>query len=169
MIKHCSHVCMHAKSLRSSLTLCDPTDCNPSDSCVHGILQARMQELPCPPPGELPHIGIEPTSLMSLLLADGLFTATATWEACSHIQVSLIFNNCHTGFSSSVIFYQYFLTQGCIPYTYYRRAVKTFGFRNEEQSCILCSKCFMYAGLSSQSLLYLPLSPEHLARSSFSV
>ena len=60
-----------------------------------------------------------------------------------HIQVSLLFNNCHTGFSSS-IFQQYFLTQGCIPYTYYRRAVKTFGFRDEEQSFILCSKCFMY-------------------------
>ena len=28
----------------SSLTLCDPTDCSPADSSVHGILQARMPE-----------------------------------------------------------------------------------------------------------------------------
>ena len=29
---------------------------------------------PCPPPGGLPDRGIEPTSLMSLALASGLFT-----------------------------------------------------------------------------------------------
>ena len=34
--------------------------------------------LPCPPPGDLPDPGIEPTSLMSPALADGFFT---TWEA----------------------------------------------------------------------------------------
>ena len=32
--------CLHAKSLQSCLTLCDPMDCNPSGSSVHGILQA---------------------------------------------------------------------------------------------------------------------------------
>ena len=37
---------------------------------------------PCPPPGELPNPGIEPESLMSPALAGGLFTASATWEAC---------------------------------------------------------------------------------------
>ena len=35
-------------------------------SSVHGILQARTLEwLPCPPPGDLPNPGIEPTSLTS--------------------------------------------------------------------------------------------------------
>ena len=37
--------------------------------------------LPCPPPGDLPNPGIEPTSLVSPALAGGFFTTSATWEA----------------------------------------------------------------------------------------
>ena len=37
--------------------------------------------LPCPPPGDLPHPGIEPTSLMSPALAGGFFTTSATCQA----------------------------------------------------------------------------------------
>ena len=36
--------CMHAKSLQSCQTLCDPMDSNPPGSSVHGILQARVLE-----------------------------------------------------------------------------------------------------------------------------
>ena len=42
---------------------CDPRDCSPPGSSVHGILQAKMLEwsgLPCPPPGHLPDPGMEP-------------------------------------------------------------------------------------------------------------
>ena len=35
---------MHAKSLQSCLTLCDPVDYSPPGSSVHGILQARILE-----------------------------------------------------------------------------------------------------------------------------
>ena len=51
-------------------------------SSVHGILQARIYwtGLPCPPPGDLPDPGIEPTSLMSPALAGGFFTTSAAWE-----------------------------------------------------------------------------------------
>ena len=35
---------MHAQSLQSCLTLCDPMGCSPSGSSVHGILQARILE-----------------------------------------------------------------------------------------------------------------------------
>ena len=35
---------MHAKSLQSCLTLCNPLDCNPPGSSVHGTLQARTLE-----------------------------------------------------------------------------------------------------------------------------
>ena len=35
---------MHAKSLQSSLTLCDPMDYSRPGSSVHGILQARILE-----------------------------------------------------------------------------------------------------------------------------
>ena len=33
-----------AKSLQSCLTLCDPMDCSPPGSSIHGILQARVLE-----------------------------------------------------------------------------------------------------------------------------
>ena len=58
---------MHAKSLQSCPTLCDPMDCSPPGSSVPAILQARILEwLPRPPPGNLPTPGIE---LMSPALA----------------------------------------------------------------------------------------------------
>ena len=42
---------------------CDPTNCYPPDSAVHGISQARTLEwLPFPSPGDLPNPGTEPVS-----------------------------------------------------------------------------------------------------------
>ena len=35
---------VHAKSLQSRPTLCNPMDCSPPGSSVHGLLQARMLE-----------------------------------------------------------------------------------------------------------------------------
>ena len=35
-------LCVCVKSLQSCLTLCDPIDCDPPGSSVHGILQARI-------------------------------------------------------------------------------------------------------------------------------
>ena len=43
--------------------------------------QEYWSGLLCPPPGDLPDPGIEPTSLTSLALAGELFTTGATWEA----------------------------------------------------------------------------------------
>ena len=37
-------VCVCAKQLQSYLTLCNPRDCSPLGSSVHGILQARILE-----------------------------------------------------------------------------------------------------------------------------
>ena len=39
-----SVLCMRAKSLQSCPSLCDPMDCSPPGSSVHGILQARILE-----------------------------------------------------------------------------------------------------------------------------
>ena len=39
-----SVVCSCAKLLQSCPTLCDPMDCSPPRSSVHGILQARILE-----------------------------------------------------------------------------------------------------------------------------
>ena len=37
-------VCVHAKSLQLCPTLCDPMDCSPPGSSVHGVFQARILE-----------------------------------------------------------------------------------------------------------------------------
>ena len=42
--------------------------------------QEYWSGLPFPPPGDLPNPGVEPASLLSPALADGLFTGSATWE-----------------------------------------------------------------------------------------
>ena len=41
--------------------------------------QGHWSELPFPTPGDLPDPGIESTSLLSLALAGGFFTTSATW------------------------------------------------------------------------------------------
>ena len=52
---------------QSCPTLCDPMDCSPPSSSVHGILQARVLEWVAIP-FSLPDPGIEPTSLPGLHL-----------------------------------------------------------------------------------------------------
>ena len=43
--------------------------------------QEYWSALPCPPPGDLPDLVMEPTSLMSPELAGRFFTTIASWEA----------------------------------------------------------------------------------------
>ena len=48
---------------QSCSTLCEPLDCSPPGSSVHGILRQEFwSELPFPSPGDLPNPGIEPRS-----------------------------------------------------------------------------------------------------------
>ena len=84
------HACTSAKSIQSCPTLCDPIDCSPPGSSVHGILQARILEW-------VAHFllqgifltqGLNPR-LMSPALAGRFFTTSAIWEApqrcgCKH-------------------------------------------------------------------------------------
>ena len=60
--------------MQSCLTLCDPIDCIPPGSSVHGIFrQEHKIGLPLTPPGDLPDSGIEPVSpVSSALQADSL-------------------------------------------------------------------------------------------------
>ena len=61
-------------SAQSCPTLYDPMDCSPPGFPVHGIVQARiLSGLLFPFPGDLPHPGIEPISLVSPALAGGIF------------------------------------------------------------------------------------------------
>ena len=62
---------------QSCLTLCDPMDCSPPGSSVHGIFQARTLDwvanpFSIPSPGDLPNPGIEPES--PALQADSLWS-----------------------------------------------------------------------------------------------
>ena len=43
--------------------------------------QEYSSGLPCPPLGDLPNPGIEPTSLISCALASEFFTSSAIWDA----------------------------------------------------------------------------------------
>ena len=52
--------------------------------------QEYWSGLPCPPPGDLPDPGIEPTSLTSPALAGRFFTTSATWEAPKCIRKPLL-------------------------------------------------------------------------------
>ena len=57
------------------LTLCDPMDCSPQGSSVHGISEARILEwLAYCTPGDLPDSGIKLESLVSPVLAGRFFT-----------------------------------------------------------------------------------------------
>ena len=40
----CVYVCVCAQLLQSCLTLCDPMDCSPPGSTVHGTVHARILE-----------------------------------------------------------------------------------------------------------------------------
>ena len=46
----CVCVCARVKSLQLCPTLCNPVNCSPLDSSVHGILQARILEWVAMPP-----------------------------------------------------------------------------------------------------------------------
>ena len=73
---------IHAKSLQSSLTLFDPMNYSPPGRWTHEILQARiLEQLPCPPPGDLPNPGFEPISLSYPALSGKWFIISATYEA----------------------------------------------------------------------------------------
>ena len=58
------------------LALCNPMDCSPTGSSVHGISRQECRSgLPPPSPGDLPDPGTEPTSPVSPAFA-GRFSAT---------------------------------------------------------------------------------------------
>ena len=44
--------------------------------------QEYWSALPCPPPGDLSDLGVEPSSIMSPALSGRFFTTRTTWEAC---------------------------------------------------------------------------------------
>ena len=74
---------------QSCLTLCNPVDCGPPGSSVHGILQTRIL-LPFPSPGDLPYPGINPTSHV---LCIGPNFMVVVIQSLSHFQLFLCYVN----------------------------------------------------------------------------
>ena len=65
----------------SVVSLCDPVDCSPLGSSVHGIPWARtLERLSFPSPEDPPDPAIEPVALMSPAHAGVFFRTRATWE-----------------------------------------------------------------------------------------
>ena len=58
-----SNYCCCSLVTKSCPTLCNPMDCSPLGSSVHGILrQEHWRGLPFPSPGDRPNPGMEPRS-----------------------------------------------------------------------------------------------------------
>ena len=60
----------------------------PPGSSVHGILQARILEWPCPPPGDLPDPGLNPGLLCLLHWHVGSLPPVPPgkpWKCCLHL------------------------------------------------------------------------------------
>ena len=67
--------------LLSLVRLCDPMDCSPPGSSLHGVLQARRLEWVAMPSSRGSSRPRDPTeSLTSPALSGGFFTTSATWE-----------------------------------------------------------------------------------------
>ena len=83
-------MCVHAQSC---LILCDPMDCSPPGSSVHGILQARVLEWVAVSYSRGSSQPRGQTLVSSPALAVGLFITNATWESesegCSVVSNSL--------------------------------------------------------------------------------
>ena len=78
---------VHAKSLQSSPTLCNPMDYSPPGSSVYGILQARILEWVYMPSSRGAAQPRDQTCLsVSPALTGGLFTTGTTLEALLKLQ-----------------------------------------------------------------------------------
>ena len=75
------HTCVLSRFSRVRLFVIPWTVARQAPLSMGFSRQEYWSGLPCPPPGDLPHPGIEPESLTSPALAGGFFTTSAAWEA----------------------------------------------------------------------------------------
>ena len=76
-------MCMHSKSLKLCLTLCNPMNYSLPGFFLHGDSPGKNTGVGCHDllQGIFPKPGIQPTFLLSLALAGRFFTTSTTWEA----------------------------------------------------------------------------------------
>ena len=81
LVDYLFYIWVCAKPLQSYLTLCNPMDCNPPDSSVHGIFQARILEWVAIPFSRGSSRPRDQTCVsMSPALVGSFFTTGTTWE-----------------------------------------------------------------------------------------
>ena len=94
--------CVLAELLQLCPTLCNPMDCCPPGSSVHGTLQARILEwVAMPSSRDIPDPGIKPTTLRHPTLAGRFFfffflvgrffTTSTSWEASAAVLLLNLF------------------------------------------------------------------------------
>ena len=86
------HMCLDAKLPPWCQTVCDPMDCSRQALLSVGFSRQKCWSgLPCPPPGDHPDPGTEPTSPA---LAGKFLTTSATWEAFTSLCIYYILICC---------------------------------------------------------------------------
>ena len=88
---------MRARMVSLVRLFCNPVDCSPPGSSVHGISQARIlgwkvggiSQARIPPLRDLPNPGFKPGSLVSSVLAGGFFTTEPPGNALSLVYMEL--------------------------------------------------------------------------------
>ena len=85
----CVCACLQSRFSRVQLFVTRWTVAHQAPLSVGFSRQEYWSGLPCPPPGDLPNPGVEPMSPVSLALAGGSFTTSATWEVCLSLSLSI--------------------------------------------------------------------------------
>ena len=80
-----NHACMLSRFSRVQLCATLWTIAHQAPLSMGFSKQEYQSGLPCPSPGDLPNVGIEPMTLMSSALTNRFFTTRTTWEALSRI------------------------------------------------------------------------------------
>ena len=103
---HCAPA--HAQGLIHVLLLCDPMDCSPPSSSVHGLSrQEYWSGLPFPSPGDLPNLGVKPASpalqVDSLPLSHQGGPTQLKWQPNSRLPASSTVRNMFLLFASHLL------------------------------------------------------------------
>ena len=83
-------VCIHAKSLQSCPTLCDPMDCSLPGFSVGFSRQEYWSGLPSPLPGDLPNPGLNPRLLPLLHWQGGSLSLAPPWKSDGKVCTAIL-------------------------------------------------------------------------------
>ena len=162
---------MRAKSLQSCPTLCDATDVAHHTPLSMGFSrQEYWGGLPFPPPRDLPDLGIEPASLMSLALAGGFFITRAPWSTphLALFQSLVTFPFFDRSIRNVFLFLQICAGEYCcFGFFLLRLFLAALGLLCCTGACSSCAKQGVHAGCGAQVSLcggFLVLEPGSRAR-----